>query len=213
MSTVMTPAVGAVYKFKFSTEFEEYNGTYRVTEILSYDEYLNSGGDIDSDFFGPNSQSAILEQELPKVRESKILKLEIPDPNSDIPAKFAPLCYVAETPDFNVKCYKEFGIIAYIGICEDPTVFEFMKDTVTQTVEAAFGITPDPQFVVTGEQWLADSEYNEVLQERDESKKKVLNYYSENQRLEKELSQLRTQIAEYERLIVNLQSQIDNLTS
>lgn len=39
MSTVMTPAVGAVYKFKFSTEFEEYNGTYRVTEILSYDEY------------------------------------------------------------------------------------------------------------------------------------------------------------------------------
>ena len=66
---------------------------------------------------------------------------------------------------------------------------------------------------VTGEQWLTDSEYNEVLQERDESKKKVLNYYSENQRLEKELSQLRTQIAEYERLIVNLQSQIDNLTS
>lgn len=213
MSTITTPTVGAVYKFKFTKEFEKFNGTYRVSELMSYDQYLSNGGDIDSDFFGPNNQSSILAQEIQNVRSSQILKLEAPAQDSDVPPVYAPLYYVAETPDYNVKCYKRFGMITYIGISEDPAVFNFMRDVVSEAVETTFGITPDPKFVVTGEEWLTDAEYNDVLNKRDTSKMKVLNYYSENQRLEKELSSVKTKLSEYEKLIINLQTQINNLKS
>lgn len=102
-------------------------------------------------------------------------------------------------------------MITYIGLCEDPTVFDFIKDTVIETVEAAFGITPEPMFVTTGEQWMTEAEFNNVLKSRDESKKKILNYYSENLRLEKELSQAKTKLNEYEKIIISLQSQVNKL--
>lgn len=213
MSTIATPTVGAVYNFKFDTDYTSFNGTYKVDGIMSYDEYLANGGDIVSDFFEPNNQQAAADTEIIKVRQSVIMKLESPNDDDDTPSRYAPLCYVSETPDFNVKKYQKFGMITYIGICEDPALFDFMKSTVTDAVEASFGISPQPMFVVTGEQWLTDTEYNDVLKSRDNTKKKVLNYYSENLRLEKELSQLKTKINEYEKLIINLQTQVNNLKS
>ena len=213
MSTIATPTVGAVYNFKFQTEYSNFNGTYKVTGIMSYDEYLSNDGDIVSDFFTPNNQQAVADDEIANVRQSVIMKLDPPDEDDDGISKYAPLCYVSETPDFNVKKYQKFGMITYIGICEDPDVFNFMKNTVTEAVESTFGITPEPMFVVTGEEWLTETEYNNVLKERDDSKKKVLNYYSENLRLQKELSQYKTKLNEYEKLIINLQTQITNLKS
>lgn len=58
---------------------------------------------------------------------------------------------------------------------------------------------------------MTEAEFNNVLKSRDESKKKILNYYSENLRLEKELSQAKTKLNEYEKIIISLQSQVNKL--
>lgn len=210
MSTLITPSAGNVYSFKFKSGYNTFDGVYRVLKIMMYDEYVNDGGDIDNDFFAPNDASDNLDSELDNVLNSKILKL-IPPDNDDADPIFVPLYYLAETPDYNVKEYKNLGIIAKIGITESANDVMFISDIITEAVESAIGITPEPKLVVIDSKWMTESQYEDLKAERDENKMKVKNYYSENIKLEKRLAQVNTIITEYENLIINLQNQVDSL--
>lgn len=210
MSTLITPSAGNVYSFKFKSGYNTFDGVYRVLKIMMYDEYVNDGGDIDNDFFAPNDASDNLDSELDNVLNSKILKL-IPPDNDDADPIFVPLYYLAETPDYNVKEYKNLGIIAKIGITESANDVMFISDIITEAVESAIGITPEPKLVVIDSKWMTESQYEDLKAERDENKMKVKNYYSENIKLEKRLAQVNTIITEYEKLIINLQNQVDSL--
>ena len=208
---IFEPTVGATYQFKFISGFESFNGIYTVSKVMTYAEYVDDGGDIEEDFFAPVGKEDELAQNTDQVRSSKILKLISPDENSDNDPLYAPMVYLAETPDFNVKKYYNIGVIAKIGVVEEAETVDFIKDTITQTVEAALGITPDPKLVITGSKWLTKTEYQEILASRDKEKQKVLNYYSENLRLEKVLMAAQTRIKEYEALIINQQQHITTL--
>lgn len=211
MSTLMTPTVGAVYNFTFISGYDTFNGIYKVARIMTYDEYVDDGGDIDTDFFTPNDKSEEVETELENYRSSKILKLVSPDSDDDSDPVYAPIYYLNETPDFNVKKYQNIGIVANIGITENVSDVDFIRENITEAVEAALGITPDPKLVVIKETWMTESQYQEIIKSRDESKKKVINYYSENLRLERALATANTKIKEYEKLVINLQKQVDKL--
>lgn len=211
MATLLTPTVGAAYNFTFTTGYDAFNGIYEVARIMTYDEYVDDGGDIDTDFFTPNGKSEEVETELANVRSSKILKLVSPDSDDESDPVFVPLYYLSETPDYNVKKYQNIGIVANIGITENVSDVDFIRDIITESVESALGITPNPKLVITKEIWMTESQYQEILKTRDDSKKKVKNYYSENLKLEKMLSSANTKIKEYEKLIINLQSQINEL--
>jgi hypothetical protein len=211
MTTLITPVVGATYNFIFVSGYDALNGIYQLVQIMSYDEYLENEGDIDKDFFTPNNKSDELATEIVNVRDSKILKLVDPDGDDDAEPVYAPLYYLKETPDFNVHKYQQLGIIANIGFAYSAEDVEFIKNTISDTVVAATGITPDPKLVVIKEQWMTEDQYNELLEERDETKKKVLNYYSENLQLEKRLAAVNTKLKAYEELIINLQQQVDRL--
>lgn len=211
MPTLMTPAVGAAYNFTFMVGYNKFDGIYKVARIMTYDEYVDDGGDIDTDFFTPNGKSEEVETELDNIRSSRILKLVSPDSDDDSDPVFAPIYYLNETPDFNVKKYQNIGIVANIGITENVSDVDFIRENITEAVQSALGITPNPKLVVTKETWMTEKQYQEILKSRDESKKKVINYYSENLRLEKALSSANTKIKEYEKLIINLQKQVDRL--
>lgn len=211
MSTLMTPTVGAVYNFTFTSGYDTFNGIYKVARIMTYDEYVDDGGDIDTDFFTPNDKSEEVETELENYRSSKILKLVSPDSDDDSDPVYVPIYYLNETPDFNVKKYQNIGIVANIGITENVSDVDFIRENITEAVESALGITPDPKLVVTKEIWMTESQYQEIIKSRDESKKKVINYYSENLRLERALATANTKIKEYEKLVINLQKQVDKL--
>jgi hypothetical protein len=111
----------------------------------------------------------------------------------------------------NVEKYYKFGIVVDAGITKDPKTLSFMRDILIEAVEASFGITPQVDFVTLHEKWLSQSEYQEILDARDQSKLKVINYYSENQKLQKQISSTNTKLKEYEKLILNLQAQLDAL--
>ena len=206
----IVPTPGVVYKFIFDSGYDRFNGTYRLAKLMTYEEYLNDEGDILVDFYTPNSKdTAAVEADLPKLQASKIMKLISPDDEDTETEVFAPLCFLTETPDFNVREYQKFGIIALIGVTDDVEHLDFMRDSLVQLSEASVGISPDPKFMTVGSVWLTDTEYAEEVAKRDSKLQKIINYFSENRRLLREMSSLKTRLIEYEDLIVRQQKQLD----
>ena len=213
MPSMIVPTPGAIYNFIFIDGYDKFNGVYKVAKIMTYDEYVSDTGNLMRDWFTPNDKTeSDMESVLTDIRAAKMLKLVQPGSDNVEVTIFVSLYFVAETPDFDVSKYYQFGMISTIGLTKDPTLLNFMKNTFTEIVEATYGITPDVNFVTIEEKWLTDEQYSEIVAARDKSKQKVLNYYSENLRLQKQLSQANTAIKEYEKLIANLQSQVSQLS-
>lgn len=210
MATLMTPTTGCVYNFTFKSGYNVFDGIYKVSKIMTFDEYVDDGGDIDTDFFSPNDKSEELNNELSNVQTSKILKLSHPS-DDDLEPIFVPMYYLECTPDFNVKEYYNLGIVANIGITESVEDVDFIRSNITEAIESVIGVTPDPKLVIINTKWMTESDYQKIVAERDQNKVNTRNYYSENLKLEDRLSRANTKINEYEKLIINLQHQVDKL--
>ena len=119
MSVIITPTVDSVYKFSFEPRFSSYDGVYRLVKLVTYDQYLEDGGNILTDFYkGCDLQEADVTTDLADLRESKIMMLANASAVTDEISLYAPLCFVKEVPDCNVKKYYKFGMISYIGAQE-----------------------------------------------------------------------------------------------
>lgn len=214
MPALIKPVVGGIYNFKFQTGYTKFDGVHKVVKIMTYAEYVSDGGDIFNDFYQPNQKTQEdLANTINGVMANDILKVIQPNYDTIEETIYIPTYFLEETPDYNVSKYHKFGIVANVGVIGDPNNLNFMKDNITEAFESVLGITPDISFVALEEKWLTDAQYQEILAERDENKKKSYSYYKENLRLQKQLSQANTKINEYERLIINLKEQIDALTS
>lgn len=214
MPTLIKPVVGGIYNFKFQTGYTKFDGVHKVVKIMTYAEYVSDGGDIFNDFYQPNQKTQEdLANTINGVMANDILKVIQPNYDTIEETIYIPTYFLEETPDYNVSKYHKFGIVANVGVIGDPNNLNFMKDNITEAFESVLGITPDISFVALEEKWLTDAQYQEILAERDENKKKSYSYYKENLRLQKQLAQANTKINEYERLIINLKEQIDALTS
>lgn len=203
MATLITPTAGVTYKFVFQPGYEKFNGVYTVLRIMTYDEYINDGGDILQDFFTPcGKDEADIIGELLQIRASKILKLLSPDSEDEKEAVFAPLYYLQDNPDHNVKKYYHMGIVATLGITEEPSDFQASAAMLVEQFQAVLGMEPQPNFVTLKSVWMTEPDYQEMLAKRDQEKLKVINYFSENAKLRKRNDQFKTQIEAYEELII-----------
>lgn len=204
MGTIVTPTTGIVYKFTFETGFENSNGVFKLVKLMTYDEYLNDGGNILQDFYIPNNKTEDdLNKELSVIRESRIMKLQTPNELGEVSSYFAPLSHLKCTPDHNVKQYAKLGIITYIGVVGEGELLDYATTNIKEQFEAALGITTEPKLVNIESVWLTDTEYREEVAKRDESKKKILNYYSENLKLNVEVTSLKTKLKKYEELLLS----------
>ena len=214
MPTLIKPVVGGIYNFKFQTGYTKFDGVHKVVKIMTYDEYISDGGDIFTDFYEPNEKTEDdINSTIDGVMINDILKVVQPNYETVEETLYIPTYFLEETPDYNVSRYHKFGIIANVGVIGDPNNLNFMKANITEAFESVLGITPDVSFVALEEKWLTDEQYQEILSERDDTKKKSYNYYKENLRLQKQISQANTKINEYEKLIISLKQQLDALTS
>lgn len=214
MPTLIKPVVGGIYNFKFQTGYTKFDGVHKVVKIMTYDEYISDGGDIFTDFYEPNEKTEDdINSTIDGVMINDILKVVQPNYETVEETLYIPTYFLEETPDYNVSRYHKFGIIANVGVIGDPNNLNFMKANITEAFESVLGITPDVSFVALEEKWLTDEQYQKILSERDDTKKKSYNYYKENLRLQKQISQANTKINEYEKLIISLKQQLDALTS
>lgn len=211
--TSITPSLGSVYQFTFESDFESFNGVYKLVKLMTYDEYLEDGNNLLDDFFTPNGQDeTALNEALPTIRASKIMKLVTPNDLEESKVVFAPLCYVKTVPDFNVKCYKEFGLIVSVGVIDEVDSLEYIRTNLIEQFSAALGIHTNPKFVTLGDVWLSESQYAEIKAQRDQDALATINYFSENKRLQQQLNKAHTKIQYYEELVKQLNDQITELT-
>lgn len=214
MPTLIKPVVGGIYNFKFQNGYTYFNGVHKVVKIMTYAEYVADGGNIVEDFYTPNGRNQDdVNNTIDGVMANDILKVVEPNIESIDEVIYIPTYLLEETPDYNVSKYHKFGIVANVGVIGDPDNLAFVKANLIEACESVLGITPEIAFVSLEEKWLTDEQYQEILAERDDSKKKSYSYYKENLRLQKQISQANTKIIAYERLIVNLKQQLDALTS
>ena len=200
---LITPTPGITYSFTFTNEFAARNGIYTLVKLMTYDEYLADGGDLFGDVFSPVGLTGEdMNEAMDTIRASKMMKLVSPDSVEDTATIFMPTCYAEDNPDHNVSKYMRLGVTTYIGVTKDPALLNFMKEALTEYVQAVAGIDPKPQYVSVGNVWLTDQQYEDILAQRDESKLKIINYYSENARLQSTVAKLEERLKVYEELIV-----------
>ena len=208
----ITPTPGVVYNFIFDPGYDKYNGIYRLVKLMTYEEFLADGGDILQSFYSPNGKDETdVNNDLSKLYATKIMKLANPDELEEAVEIFAPLMYLTETPDHNVKEYQRFGIVSEVGITDNVDHLDFALDAINESMEGALGITPKTHLITLGSKWLTDAQYQELLSERDENLKKVINYFKSCKDLERRLAQEKTKVQLYEQTVVNMQKQIDEL--
>lgn len=214
MSSIATPTVGNVYKFTLRPGYNVFDGVYRVAKLMTYDEYIgDEAGDILRDFYTPNDKDEDdIGEDFNIVRSGKILKLIDPNipPKPDV-IHYVPLYYLYSSPDYHVRPYNEIGIICSIGVLDEEKHLQYICNNIKEQVLYATGIDPKPALVAVGTRWLSDDEYAEIEADRDESKKKVVNYYSEYQQAQQELNSRNTLLKEYEALIIDQQQYIESL--
>lgn len=202
---LVRPTPGMVYYFKFKDGMNKLAGIYKVSQIMTYSEYLANGGDILKDFFEPNGKDeAVVNSVLDELRICEIYRLTSPEEADTDVVVYAPSLYVESSPDYNVKAYQRLGMVSMIGVTDDPDQLKFMKDNFIEMIEASLGITPDPKFVSLGRVWMTDTQYKEELSKRNEEKKKVISYFADTKKLSQQLAEANTKIAEYEKLIIQL---------
>lgn len=200
---LITPTPGVTYYFTFESDYEARNGIYTLVKLMTYDEYLSDGGDLMTDVFTPLEKTEEdMTQRLEDIRNSKMMKLVTPDTLGDTTTIFMPMAFATDNPDHNVKKYVKLGMVTYIGITDDPDLLTHMKESVTEHILAATGIDTKPRFVSVGETWLTDQQYQEAIADRDETKKSIINYYSENIKLEKRIAELQEKLKAYEEIII-----------
>lgn len=212
MATLITPTAGVTYKFKFQPGYEEFDGVYKVVKIMTYEEYLEDGHDILQDFFTPNHKDeAELNKVINDVRLSKILKLVNPDDLEEDDPRFAPMYFLEENPDHNVKKYYSLGIVAMLGITEEPDDLDSAAAMLVEQFQAVMGVAPEPHFVTINEKWMTRPEYEELLEQRDKDRLKFINYFSENNKLRKRNDELITRNLAYEKIIKKQDTYIKKL--
>lgn len=214
MATVsIVPSVGGIYKFTFIDRFNILSGIYKLAKLMTYDEFLEEGEDLLSKLYEPCGLSKEdLDADLQEIKASKIMKLTNPSIHTENSLMYMPLCFMDTTPDHNVKCYYKFGVVAYVGITEDPSTLSEIKNTIKDRAKAMLGIDPDPALITVGEEWLTESDYQQIVSRRKATQSGVLNYFSENVRLEKELTSLKSTLAAYEEIIRKQNAQIQSLS-
>lgn len=195
-------APGVVYKFFFQQDYQSLEGIYLLTKIMTYDAYLQSGGDLTVDFYPhAGKDDTDLTLDLSSIRAGRVFQLDNPNA-SDIPPIFAPECYLSGVPDHNVRQYHKIGMISFVGIVDEIDVLDYVVKNIEEEIQAATGIVPKPEIIALDRGvWMTDNDYAEEVKKRDETLKKTINFFSENKRLQAEINQLRTRLTAYEEII------------
>lgn len=208
------PTVGTVYYFEFLPGYNYYDGVYRLAKLVTYDKYLEDGGNLLEDFFTPNGKTQEdFNAVLPQLRQGLVMYLDFPDTLVSKAQVRAPLGYLGTTPDHNVKEYHHIGFTADIGVTDNPEDLSYVKAALDEHLESALGITPKTLCISIGDVWMTEDQYQDVLAQRDESKKKALTYYNENQKIQKRISQVQTILQEYEKTILIMQKEMEHVGS
>lgn len=202
---MFTPTVGVSYYFTFRLNFNTLNGVYHLVQSLTFKECIDNDIDLMSTCFklvGYTEEQYLLDLDM--IKEHNILKLVNPDTMDADSAIYIPFIYLDKVPDHRIKKYYKLALGLNLGVLDNVELMEATIATMKEHISAATGITDDPTIFEISHVWLTDDQYNDIEASRDQSAKKILNYFTENVRYEKEITRLRSKLVAYEEIISSL---------
>lgn len=206
----MSVNVGWTYKFTFTNDFVDLDGVYSVVKIYTYDELINDGIDlVDGLYTKVGKTGDDLELDVHLYRDEDIYKLVNPD-NIEI-VYYVPAPILANTPNPNIKKYPKLVIGINLGIYNDETELNYIKDTLHELLASTLGLVDPPKVFSVNNVWLTEEEYDNIVEIRKSTATDVVNYFSENIKLRNTISKQNSTIEYLQSVIQNLnQCHCDN---
>lgn len=199
---MLAPNPGRAYYFSFVDGFAVFNGTYYLGQVMSFAEAIEANVDLLTICFTPAGydESKYL-TDLESIKSSLIMKLSDPDNNSDVDDLYIPVLYCDELPNINVKKYYKLALGVNLGILDDKYTLEATRDVMQEQLSAAFGFTEEATIFEITSTWLSKEEYDAIDAARQTTAKHVINHYSTNQELQKEIIRLKSAVAGYQKIL------------
>ncbi len=190
------------YKFSFVSDFSSLDGVYTVKKIYAYVELLDDNLSLLPTYEAVGKTQADLENDVNMYRTQEIYKLVHPEDETII--WYIPEGLFSTVPNYNVKKYSDFAIALRVGIYPDEDKLIYVQNVLQQQLSAMLGFTNGPDIISVGEKWLTDEEYKDAVADREQAAKTVVNYFSENIELRKQIDHLKDRCNAYEEIIIGI---------
>lgn len=197
--------VGFVYRFSFVTKFSSLDGVYEVVKIYAFDELLKDNKNLFDLLYAPlHLTSEEYNRDVEQYRYDRILKL-VSVENQDV-VVYAPESIMNEFPVYTVSRRSKLVLAINLGIYDDADsqTLESLKSQILQYMSTSYGVAETPGVFSIKSVYLTDLEYEQVVAARKQIATKVLNWFSENKKLQEIIADLQGKITMYESYIKKL---------
>lgn len=189
--------VGIAYEFTFKEKFSTLNGVYVLGQIMTFKETLDAGVNLMQSCFTPAGYLEVkYATDIEAIKNDSILKLLDPDTLEE--KLYIPKMYLDKVPDHNVKKYYKIALGINVEYMKDNPRLDSAITALKEQVVAVTGLDISPDIFELSSTWLSDTKYQEYEDYRDKTKMKIINYFSENNRLKEEIVRLKSKIHAYE---------------
>lgn len=191
------------YRFKFINKFSIFDDVYTVARIYSYPEFLKEKVDLYETLYAPcNLTEAEYDQDCSQYFTEPIFQLQKPNDESDV--LYVPSSVLESAPIYNVQEYKDVAIAFHLGVFPSAEEFKSVMSNISEEISTSLGIEQEPKIILLSKEYLTDDEYKKIQDTRNYNKSSVLNYFSENIKLNREILSLRTRIQKLEDYILKM---------
>lgn len=197
---MFTPYVGTVYKFTFKSPFNMYDGIYTVLRIMTFDEVVEDNVNLLKLYVDASLTEEDFDNDINTIRNDKILKLSTVNDDGNI--VYIPMFLSLYEPDPNVKQYASLALGVNLGVFDNIEELNIIKHVIESTIAKKYGIPDSAAIFSINDIWMTDTEYAAIEHERAKYSKQLINLYSENERLRRELDSANIKIAYYEEKII-----------
>lgn len=196
---------GKVYKFEFDALIETINGVYRLMNLMTLDDIIDTDIDLFKHTYEPLNiiEADYITTVQNHLQEALILKLQSVTDTTKI--YFIPIFLLVNQPVVNINPYLRLGLAVNLGIFNDSTRLEWIKNEIQAMLQAKAGIVKEAAIFATDETWLTESEYQAIETTRQNLINNTTSIYKANEDLTNTISNLQALIADYEALIVSAQ--------
>lgn len=201
LSMILQP--GWTYRFKFIEKFSIFDGTYTVTRVYSYPEFLKEKVDLYETLYAPcHLTESEYDQDCTQYFKESIFKLQNPDDESNV--VYVPASILVSAPIYNVQEYKDVAIAFHLGLYPSAEEFKSVLSNISEEIATSLGVEQKPEIILVGKEYLTDDEYKKIQDTRNNVKSSVLSYFAENVKLNKEIQSLKTRINKLEDYILKI---------
>ena len=194
---------GWTYRFAFKSQFSSLDGTYTVVKMYTYPELLKEKLDLYDLLYSPlKLTQEQYEKDCVTYFNEGVYKLISPEDESVI--VYAPQSILATIPIYNVQQYSNLAIAFHLGTFKSGEEIQPLLNNLSQEISAALGVDQEPRAITVGKSFLTDDEYSDIVAQRKDRITSVLNYFSENLKLRKEVINLKARIVKLEEYIKSM---------